>query len=140
MSFAPVQLIDLPYHGSAVGDLVALQSTDGVVPFSISRVFAVRAGPNVTRGHHAHKLCNQLMVCLYGRCNVFCADGISKQAFLLDRADKALLVPFGIWAEQHYLETDTVLIVLCDQPYEEQDYIRNYDDFLEFRKAIKSAP
>ncbi len=139
VEFAAVKIIDLPRQVSATGELVVLQALDGVVPFSIMRVFTVRAGPNVTRGRHAHKQCSQLMVCAYGRCEVTCSDGLSNQNFLLDGADHGLLVPAGVWAEQRYLDLDTVLMVLCDRPYEEHDYIRNYEDFLAFRKIMTSS-
>jgi len=53
---------------------------------------------------------------------------------MLDAIDRGLLVPNGIWAEQRYLDSDNVLMVLCDRPYEEHDYIRDYREFLAFRK------
>jgi dTDP-4-dehydrorhamnose 3,5-epimerase-like enzyme len=139
VDIAAVKTIDLPRQTSAIGELVVLQASDGAVPFSIARVFTVRAGSNVQRGRHAHKRCNQLMVCTYGRCEVTCSDGLSRQTFLLDGMNQGLLVPCGIWAEQRYLDDDNVLMVLCDRPYEEHDYVRDYQDFLAFRKQSTSS-
>jgi len=103
------------------------------VPFSIQRVFTIKAREACTRGFHAHKECTQLLVCLEGRCVVTVDDGKMRKNIVLDQASLGLLIPPSIWAEQMY-EANTVLTVLTDRPYEETDYLRQYEDFLEFRK------
>ncbi len=84
------------------------------------------------RGRHAHKECSQLLVVLNGRCVVTCDDGTNKKAHTLIEPDQGLLIPPTIWAEQEY-DVGTTLMVLTDQPYNESDYIRDYDSFLAFR-------
>lgn len=131
-------LISFPSRGAQDGELTVFEGA--AVPFAIARVFVVRSGGGTTRGRHAHKRCNQLMVCVNGRCEVTCSDGSSNQTFLLDGTDHGLLVPCGVWAEESYLDSGTVLMVLCDRPYEENDYIGNYEEFLAFKKAATSSP
>lgn len=103
------------------------------IPFSIQRLFTIKAREVCTRGLHAHKECTQLLVCLEGRCVVTVDDGEAQKEVVLDQPNLGLLIPPSVWAEQVY-ETNTVLLVLTDRPYEEADYLRKYEDFLEFRK------
>ncbi len=120
-----------------LGELIALEERADL-PIKIRRVFAVSASPGVTRGKHAHKQLTQVMVCVYGRCVVVCDDGSKTKEFVLDKMDQSLIVPPGIWAEQIYSIEDTVLMVLCDFPYDEDDYIRDYKAFIAFRREQKS--
>jgi dTDP-4-dehydrorhamnose 3,5-epimerase-like enzyme len=125
------QLIELPHHADECGDLTVLEGGH-LVPFNISRVFTVRASKGSVRGGHAHRKCSQFMVCVIGSIKVLCDDGERKKTYILDNPSIGLNVQPGVWAEQKYLEENTTLIVLCDRPYEEEDYIRNYEDFVIF--------
>lgn len=109
---------------------------EGLVPFPIKRVFTINAQQSCKRGLHAHKECAQLLVCLTGQCIVTCDDGKDRQSFTLESPEKGLLIPPSIWAEQEY-EPNTILMVLTDQLYDESDYIRDYDQFLKYRKNLK---
>lgn len=130
-----VKIIKLMSDMHATGKLVVLESSTSFAP-DIQRVFVVTGKQAVTRGKHAHKKLTQILVCLHGVCRVTCDDGTTRQDVMLDRPDLALEIPPGIWAEQYYTEPDTILMVLCDLLYEESDYIRNYDDFLAYRKEL----
>ena len=130
-SVSDVRTFTLPLHNRADGDLAVLEKAN--LPFPIARVFFVRAAEAVTRGQHAHKLCNQFMMCVHGSIEVICDDGKRKQSLVLDTIDKAVLVPASIWASEIYRQPQSVLMVACDRPYEEFDYIRNYDDFRRYR-------
>lgn len=103
----------------------------------IQRVFIVTGHANSLRGKHAHKALTQILVCMHGACRVTCDDGTQRREFFLSQPETALIIPNGIWAEQLYIEEDTILIVLCDLPYDEADYIRDYDQFLAFRKKAE---
>jgi UDP-2-acetamido-3-amino-2,3-dideoxy-glucuronate N-acetyltransferase len=103
------------------------------VPFPIQRLFTIKTREECNRGFHAHKECTQLLVCLEGQCIVTVDDGEARKEIVLDQPSLGLLIPPSIWAEQVY-KANTVLAVLTDRPYEETDYIRKYEDFLEFRK------
>ena len=98
----------------------------------MKRIFVIKASKATNRGAHAHKECAQLLVVLNGKCTVTCDDGTNKKIHTLTNPDQGLLIPPTIWAEQKY-DLGTTLMVLTDQPYDEGDYLRNYDDFLTFR-------
>ena len=136
-----VKLIELPYHKEINGDLVVAEGENSVIPFSIKRVFNVRAQKGNIRGRHAHRHCSQLLICTNGVVEVKCDDGSTNEVYVLDKPNIGLLVAPGIWTEQKYIQNNTILTVLCDHPYEEADYLRNYDDFKLFCKhsRIKSV-
>lgn len=130
-----IKLIKFPRHGGLGHELRVFQVEMGAVPFPIMRVFTIQAGNGERRGKHAHKSCSQLMVCLLGCCKVACSDGEMSKPFMLDPSSGGLLVPPGIWAEQTYLDSPSLLMVLCDRLYEEDDYLRDYQVYLAFRKS-----
>jgi dTDP-4-dehydrorhamnose 3,5-epimerase-like enzyme len=131
-TISAVRPIELPYHVDDNGDLVVMGGLVHV-PFAIARVFVVRALVGAIRGQHAHKNCTQFLTCPLGSVQVRCDDGKLISNFLLDHPNVGLLVPPGIWAQQTYLALDSVLTVLCDRPYEPQDYIRDYSEFMTYR-------
>jgi dTDP-4-dehydrorhamnose 3,5-epimerase-like enzyme len=135
-----VRLIEFPNHGASQvdnrGSLVVFESNAGM-PFNIERVFLVQAPAGTVRGGHAHKKCIQLLVCSSGCVKITCDDGDEKSTYIIDRPDLALLVPEGIWAEQVYVKPDSVLMVLCNRPYEESDYIREYKDFIAYKRRVE---
>ena len=108
------------------------------VPFQTQRVFSVvNAQARSKRGEHAHKKCNQFICCVSGEVQLKCDDGIKQIEILLSPESDAILIPNGIWAEQKYLKDNSVIIVFCDQPYDEGDYIRDYQKFLDWKKKQK---
>ena len=127
-----VKFINLPYDFAVNGDLTVMEGMTHI-PFSIARVFVVRGFAGSIRGDHAHKACSQFLTCPYGIVEVNCDDGSEVATFVLDKPDIGLLIPPSIWAKQSYLIDNSVLTVLCDKPYETLDYIRNYEDYKEYR-------
>ena len=106
------------------------------IPFSVKRVFTVlNAAVGSSRGKHAHKVCNQLICCVSGGVRLICDDGSRKEEINMTPMSQGVLVPAGTWAEQLCLKEGSVIIVFCDQPYEESDYLRDYQQFLEFAKG-----
>ena len=104
------------------------------IDFAPERLFFVRpirAGQE--RGGHAHIVCRQVLVCITGRCRVHVEDGLAKRSYTMKGPDSTLSVPPGLWSVQTYETHETSLLVLCDRPYDEKDYIRDYARFLEFR-------
>jgi dTDP-4-dehydrorhamnose 3,5-epimerase-like enzyme len=124
----PVILINLPHHFEDNGDLIVVESNKHV-PFLIERVFMVKAPVNEIRGQHSHKRCTQFLICYSGSVEVICDDGQNRTYYLLNKPNLGLLIPPGIWAQQTYLTENSILTVLCDRPYEVEDYIRDYDEF-----------
>ena len=137
VSVSHARLIELPHHFEENGDLVVMERP-AQVPFKIERVFVVRAPADAIRGQHAHKRCAQFMVCTNGCVEIVCDDGTDTATFVLNRPELALLVPATLWAQQTYLDADSVLTVLCDHAYEAADYIRDYAEFKAFRRNARS--
>ena len=108
------------------------------VPFSPARYFAVFGVPSIElRGEHAHKRCQQFLICLHGSCRVLLDDGDRRCEVTLDRPDMGVFMPEMIWGTQYRYSPDAVLLVFASRPYEADDYLRTYDDFLAER-ALRS--
>lgn len=101
------------------------------VPFAPARYFAVFDVPSVElRGEHAHKQCQQFLICLHGSCRVLLDDGERRCEVTLDRPDMGVFMPEMIWGTQYRYSPDAVLLVFASRPYEADDYLRTYDEFL----------
>jgi dTDP-4-dehydrorhamnose 3,5-epimerase-like enzyme len=129
------RLVDLPRHARPDGEVIVAEST-AHVPFQVARMFALASPLGAKRGQHAHRLCSQFMICVNGAVAVICDDGTKQQTFILDRRDRALLVPPGLWNTVDFRRDSSVLVVLCDRLYEAHDYIHDYAEFLSFRESI----
>jgi len=116
-----------------LGKMVVAEVGKGIAG-PLQRVFFVCGEHGAHRGRHAHKELTQILVCVNGSCTVICDDGENQKEFVLDVQDKALEIPPGIWAEQIYSAPDTVLLVMCNLPFDEDDYIRDYEEFIAFRR------
>lgn len=101
-------------------------------------MFTLTAPLGSRRGDHAHRRCTQFIVCVHGAVDVVCDDGVDKRTFVLDRSNSALLVPPTLWNTVIFKLDQSVVVVLCDRPFEEPDYLRTYPEFLVFRKAQTS--
>ena len=75
-----------------------------------------------------------MLICISGKCKITCKDGKDKIEFILDEPSKAVYVPNGIWGEEEYLTNDTVLLVFCNTKFSKSDYIRDFDEFMKWRK------
>jgi hypothetical protein len=101
------------------------------VPFTPERYFVVFDVPSVElRGEHAHKQCQQFLICLHGSCRVLLDDGLQRCEVTLDRPDMGVFMPERIWGTQYRYSPDAVLLVFASRPYEADDYLRTYDEFL----------
>jgi UDP-2-acetamido-3-amino-2,3-dideoxy-glucuronate N-acetyltransferase len=127
-----LRLTTLPTFARADGELTVAQSGQDV-PYSIARIFTVRAPKGAVRANHAHKLCRQFMICTHGAVEAICDDGENRTSFRLDSGNKALFVPSSLWVSIRF-ETDSVLLVLCDRPYEQHDYISDHGEFIAWRR------
>lgn len=126
-----MKLIDFPQLGDDRGSLVALEANK-TIPFDIKRVYYIFATETgVARGFHAHKALKQVAVCVTGTCRMLLDNGCNKEEVLLDSPTKGLMIEGLVWREMHDFSSDCVLLVLASELYDECDYIRNYDDFLE---------
>ena len=129
--------IELPRYRREDGEIVVAEGSSQLL-FAIARMFTLRAPQGATRGHHAHRRCSLLLLCVHGAIDIVNDDSREQRTFTLDRGNVALLVPPTIWHSLIFRATNSVLVVLCDRHFQEEDYIREYPDFLAFRKAIGS--
>ncbi len=130
-----VSKIELPASQDNRGLLISAEDSLHI-PFPIKRFFSITAVPKgLMRGGHAHRKLNQLLICLSGAVEVTCDDGQSRKKIMLCGPKIALHIPPTIWAEQNYEDEKTVLLVVCDAPYNEDDYVRDYNTFLNFRAS-----
>ena len=105
------------------------------VPFDIKRVFYSYDIPGgEARGAHAHKECHQFLIAASGAYEVLLDDGVNKRTVLLNRPFYGLHIPPGIWASEQAFSSGSICLVLASHGYIEEDYIRNYEDYLEYIK------
>lgn len=105
------------------------------VPYEIKRIFYIYAVPcGDTRGQHAHKKTYQTLICIHGSLKVRVKTPNSEEIITLDRPDVGLMIGPMIWAEQFDYSEDAVLLVLTSDCFDETDYIRNYDVYIEEAK------
>ena len=104
------------------------------VPFDIKRVYYLYMVPEVARGAHAHKELQQLLVATSGSVEVIMDDGTSKKSFMLDKPWKGLYVPAGLWRDLENFSGGAVLMCLASEKYDANDYIRDYNEFLNYKK------
>ncbi len=107
------------------------------ISFKIERVYYIsQVLPNFDRGHHAHKKLQQLILAIGGIIEIELDDGLgNKNIFKLDSLNKALFVPAGYWRVLKFGSKEVVCMVFASQKYDENDYIRNYQEFLEYKKS-----
>jgi len=115
------------------GDLIPIEFQKNL-NLDIKRSFIVYGKENTLRGNHAHKECNQFLCCINGTCEIKCDDGKDSKINILDSPSTILKIPNMIWSTQIYKSNNTILLVLCDQEYSEEDYIREYEKFLLYKK------
>jgi acetyltransferase-like isoleucine patch superfamily enzyme len=102
------------------------------VPFRPRRYFVVFDVPSrEARGEHAHKVCDQFLICVRGSCYVLLDDGRNRREVRLDRPDLGVYMPAMIWGTQYKYSPDGVMLVFASDPYDPSDYIRTYDEYLE---------
>ena len=103
------------------------------VPFEINRVFYSYDIPGgEERGGHAHKECHQFIIAASGSFEVVLDDGTNKRTVALNRPFWGLHVPPGIWSSEQGFSSGSICLVLASHGYDEDDYIRNYDEFLDY--------
>lgn len=119
-------------HGDDRGQLVALEEQKEI-PFDIKRVYYIYdTMSGVRRGFHAHKSLKQLLICVHGSCKVLLDDGKEKEIVELDKPYEGIFIKNDMWREMYDFSEDAVLLVLASEVYDESDYIRDYDEFLEY--------
>ncbi|MCM1219854.1 MAG: FdtA/QdtA family cupin domain-containing protein [Lachnospiraceae bacterium] len=126
-----IERFNAQQHGDARGQLVALEEKKEI-PFDIKRVYYIYDTlSGVRRGFHAHKSLKQLLICVHGSCKVLLDDGHEKETVVLDKPYEGIFIQSNMWREMYDFSPDAVLLVLASEVYDESDYIRDYNRFLQ---------
>ena len=121
------------HHSDRKGNITVVQNGE-TVPFDVKRIYYLYDVPGGgARGAHAHKELNQLMVAASGSFRVTLDDGNVKRSYILNRPYQGLYIKPGIWRDLDDFSSGAVCMVLASEVYDPEDYIRNYEDFIDFR-------
>ena len=125
-----VDSIVFPVHGDDRGKLIAIENGQEV-KFNISRIYYIYdTNRDVVRGKHAHIDLRQVMICVKGSCEVLVDNGTERQTILLNRPERGIFIHDLIWREMMSFSDDCLLLVLVDRPYSAEDYIFDYNEFM----------
>lgn len=128
-----IQLLKIPVVEDTRGNLAFIQKD--FLPFEFKRVYYLFDVPSSAyRGGHSHILQQELLIALSGSFEVVLQDGAVKKSFVLNKPNVGLLIPTGIWRELQNFSSGAVCLVLASDIFEEADYIRDFDTFLESKK------
>ena len=123
--------------GDNRGSLIALEANIDI-PFDIKRVYYIfGTKEGVVRGLHAHKTLKQILICVSGSCTIVLDDGGMREEVVLEDASVGLEVGPRVWREMKCFSSDAVLLVVASDYYNEDDYIRDYNEFLQYLKNRK---
>ena len=127
-------IIELHKIHNSAGSLTVVQK-DNSIPFSVERIYYLYDVPsNAERGGHGHKELYQLIVAASGSFTISLDDGNGKKSFILNNPNKGLMVVPGIWRELNDFSSGSVCLVLASMKYAASDYIRDYQEFLSYKK------
>ena len=129
-----VKIIDIPkiIDSQGRGKLSVIEKD--IIPFDIKRVYYLYDVPSdAYRGGHAHKNLIQFMIPLSGSFDVLVDDGNSKKKIMLNKPNKGLLIPSGIWREMDNFSSGSICMVLASDYFNEEDYFRSYREFKKFK-------
>ncbi len=131
-----MNILHFEIKGDSRGSLIAIESNKDI-PFDINRVYYIfDTKPRVVRGHHAHKTLEQMLICVSGSCTIVLDDGENRNEVALSEPSSGLYIGPNIWHEMKDFSEGAVLLVLASDFYNENDYIRNYDEFMNYIRSI----
>jgi dTDP-4-dehydrorhamnose 3,5-epimerase-like enzyme len=126
MNYSIIQISSI---SSETGCLFVLEKQERL-PFEIKRVYYITNVKNdAQRGNHAHKQLKQLMICLGGSCDIVLDNGVSRTTITLDMPGKILYIQPCLWREIKNFTENATLMVFASEEYDENDYIRDYEEF-----------
>jgi dTDP-4-dehydrorhamnose 3,5-epimerase-like enzyme len=132
------RIIELPKIQDRRGNLTFVEA-ERHVPFEIKRVYYLYDVPGgAARAAHAHKSLHQLMIAMSGSFDVTLDDGKNKKIFHLNRSYYGIYIPPMTWRDLDNFSSGAVCLVLASDYYDENDYIRNYEDFLRLARGERA--
>ena len=129
-----IKRVQFPTCSNDTGSLSFLES-ERHIPFPIRRIYYIYdVAEGARRGFHAHKELKQVLYCIHGSCKVLLDNGKEKEIIHLSSPAEGIVIDEVLWREMYEFSPGAVLLVLASEYYDEKDYIRNYEDFLEYIK------
>jgi len=127
-------IIEMPRVENEAGNITPVQGSENL-PFDVERVFYLYDIPGgEARGAHAHKECHQFLIAASGSFEVALDDGKNKRTVMLNRPYFGLHIPPGMWAAEQGFSSGSICLVLTSHKYDEADYIRDYEEYLKYKK------
>lgn len=139
MSRTEPRIIAIPRIYDPRGNLSFIENGDGNIPFKIERVYWIYDVPaGEERGAHSHHVGQELLIALAGSFNVNLFDGKDWHSYTLNRPFQGLFVPPGYWRTLDNFSSGSVCMVLTSTPYDEADYVREFDEFMKLAENGES--
>lgn len=121
---------------NSVGSITIVEGETNL-PFGVKRIYYLYDIPGgESRGGHAHKQLRQLLIAASGAFNVLLDDGVNKKTFTLNQPDYGLFIVPGIWRELKEFSSGAICLVIASHTYDESDYIRDYNQFINFKNSL----
>lgn len=128
-----IEIIDIPKIENVLGNIAVIENE--VIPFEIKRVYYLFDIPSSSkRGGHSHKNLQQVLIAISGSFDVVLKDGITEKTITLNKPDKGLLIKNDTWRELENFSSGAVCLVLASATFDEEDYIRDFDTFINSKK------
>ena len=122
--------------GDERGKLVVIEGGKDI-PFEIKRVFYIYGSDStIVRGQHANKESEFILINVSGSSKVLITDGVKKEVVVLDRPMMGVYLPKNVWKEMYDFSKDSVLLVLTNTHYDATEYIRNFNDYLDYIEVL----
>ena len=136
-----IKCINLPIMDSGEKGKLSFMESGKDVPFEVKRIYYIYdiEDLNIKRGYHAHKTLKQVIFCLNGSFVLELDNGFEKREILLNKPNKGILIDFNIWRNMKNFSKNVVIMVVASDYYDENDYIRNYDEFIEYINKINNV-
>lgn len=134
MSLEECRIIEIPSFSDSRGDLCVLEKGD-VLPLRSSGFLYLQCSAVGIAGSACPQKCHQFLIAVSGAVRVIAEDGRSRKEFCLDEPTRGVLLPAGVWGIQYGHTPGAVLLVLASERYDAADYIRRYEDYMEYVNA-----
>ena len=126
------KILELKEYGDEKGNLVVAEGDGLDIPFEIKRVFYIYGSDgDIVRGQHANRKTQFVLINVAGTSKVLVDDGRQKEIIELNKPRMGLFLDTMVWKEMYDFSPDSVLLVLCSEHFDETEYIRDYEDYLQ---------